>query len=184
MDAKGDVTKSQDAVQAFAAACKHPKLIIKLPATSHAQAHQVPALEKDLMTSVEELKTQKQVFGPLPSIDDLVSPAKEKESSEGSPHAFPDEDHKIVGLVQQEIWVQKGEVIEIDCEDSNDEDSTDMNVSHHDTIDLVIKLKQLSIKFGGPQILELTWQLHHFHGFLHHEELLNGKQSSLDDFSQ
>jgi hypothetical protein len=59
-----------------------------------------------------------------------------------------------------------------------------MDVSHHDTIDLVTKLEWLSIKFGGPQALELTQQLHYFCGFLHHEELLNGKQSSLDDFSQ
>jgi hypothetical protein len=47
-------------------------------AVSCPQANQVSVLDQDLIASVEELKTQKQVFGPLLSIDDLVSPVEEK----------------------------------------------------------------------------------------------------------
>ena len=52
MDAEGDVTNAQDAVQSYATTCKRPKLITKLPA-SHP--HQVVDLENDLMESVEKL---------------------------------------------------------------------------------------------------------------------------------
>ena len=70
MDAEGDITKSQEAVQAFAVTCERQKLVIKLPAR---QPRQVVALEKDLMKSVEELKTRKRVFGSLPSLDALIN---------------------------------------------------------------------------------------------------------------
>jgi hypothetical protein len=49
------------------------------------------------MESVKELKARKRVFGPLPSIDNLISPIEEKETSEDSPHAFLGGDHEIVG---------------------------------------------------------------------------------------
>jgi hypothetical protein len=179
MDAEGDVTQAQDAVQAYAATCERPKLVIKLPAS---RPRQVVALENDLMESVEELKARKRVFGPLPSIDDLISPIEEKETSEDSPHAFPGGDHEIVGQVQHEIQVQKGEVIEVDDDDSDEEGDLDINVSRRDTIDLVTKLERLSIKFGGNSTLDLTRQLRKFRGFLHHEELLHAKQSSLEEY--
>ena len=35
MDTEGDVTKAQDAIQVFAAACEWPKLVVKLPASAH-----------------------------------------------------------------------------------------------------------------------------------------------------
>src|SRR6201996_1235469 len=94
MDAEGDITKAQDAVQAFAADCEQPKLVIKLPA-SHP--HQVVDLENGLMESVEELKAQKRVVRPLPSIDNLINPAKERETGEGSLHTFSGGDDEIVG---------------------------------------------------------------------------------------
>ena len=53
MDAEGDVTNAQDAVQSYATTCKQPKLIIKLPASHPCQ---VVDLENDLMESVEKLK--------------------------------------------------------------------------------------------------------------------------------
>lgn len=130
MDAKGDVTKAQEAVQAFSAGCERPKLVIKLPAS---RPPQVVAIEKDLMEPVEELKTRKRVFGPLPSIEELVNPVEEQESFEDSPHAFPGGDLKIVGQVQHEIRVQKGEIIEIDDEDSDDEEDPDSNISRRDS---------------------------------------------------
>ena len=179
MDAEGDVTKAQDAVQSYATTCERPKLIIKLPAS---RPRQVVDLENDLMESVEKLKARNRIFGPLLSIDDLISPIEEKESLEDSPHAFPGGDHEIVGQVRHEIQVQNGEVIEVDDDDSDDEGNLDINVSHRDTIDLVTKLKRLSIKFGGSSTLELTRQLRKFRGFLHHEELLNAKQRSLEEY--
>jgi hypothetical protein len=53
MDAEGNITKAQEAVQAFSAACERPNLVIKLPAS---RPPQVTALEKDLIKSVDELK--------------------------------------------------------------------------------------------------------------------------------
>ena len=179
MDAEGDVTKAQDAVQAFAAACEQPRLFIKLPAS---RPRQVVALENGLMESVEELKARNRVFGPLPSIDDLVNPAEERETYEDAPHAFLDGDNEIVSQVQHEIRVQKGEVIELDDKDSDKENDLETNVSCRDTIDLVTRLERLSIKFGGSMTLDLTWHLRKFRGFLHQKELSNAKQTSLEEY--
>ena len=88
----------------------------------------------------------------------------------------------MVGQVQHKIQVQKGEVIELNDKDSDDKSNLDTNISHHDTIDLVMKLKQLNIKFRGSMTLDLTRHLHKFCGFLHQEELLNEKQTSLEEY--
>jgi hypothetical protein len=80
------------------------------------------------------LKTQKRVFGSLPSLDALVNPIEEQDMFKDSPYAFPGGDHEIVGQVQHEIQVQKGEVIEVDEEDSDEEDDPEANVRRRDTI--------------------------------------------------
>ena len=179
MDAEGDVMKAQEAVQAYAVTCERPRLTIKLPAS---RPPQVVGLENDLMESVEKLKARNRVFGPPRSIDDLISPVEEKESLEDLPHAFPGGDHEIVGQVQHEIRVQKGEIVEVDDDEDDDNDDLDIEVSWRDTIDLVTKLERLSIKYGGSSTLDLTRQLRKFRGFLHHEELSNAKQRSLEEY--
>ena len=56
MDAEGEITKAQEALQAFSVSCEQPKLIIKIPASYPPQ---VIAIEKDLIESVEELKVRR-----------------------------------------------------------------------------------------------------------------------------
>ena len=127
-------------------------------------------------------RSRNRVFGPLPSIDDLVNPAEERETYEDAPHGFPGRDNEIVSQVQHEIQVQKGEVIKLDDKDLDEENDLETNVSRCDTIDLVTRLEQLSIKFGGSMTLDLTWHLCKFRGFLHQKKLSNAMQTSLEDY--
>jgi hypothetical protein len=122
------------------------------------------------------------VFGPLLSIEDFINPTEEQEIFEDSPYAFPGGDLEIVGQVLDEIQVEKGEVLEIDSEDSGEGQDPDANASCCDTIDLIARLERLSIKYRGNSTLDLTCHLHEFCGLLRHEELSNTKQSSLEEY--
>ena len=90
----------------------------------------------------------------------------------------------IVAQVQHEIAVQKGEVIEIEEEDTDDEEDDNFrNVSCSDTIKLCDQLEKISLKYGNSSTsLELNKQLCQFRVFLRCEDLLKSTQSTLNGF--
>ena len=101
------------------------------------------------MGSVQDLQKWNCIFGELPSIDDLVNPAQEQlEEIEDSPHAFPGEDKDIVNQV---IYDQQGEIIDVDNGDKEKEEDPDVDITCCDAIRLVTTLKRLTIKFGGDE---------------------------------
>ena len=162
MDVEGDVAAAQAALQKLSALCLLPKLVIQLPGRPELSDDNI---EKELMDSVEELRKHNQIFGELPTVDDLIDSIYEKKIAGDSLYDVANPDQDIMAQVQHKIAVQKGEIIEIEDEDSDDEDNF-LNVSHSDTIKLCDQLKKLSPKYGNSLTsLKLTKQLHQFYVF-------------------
>lgn len=181
MDAEGDVAAAQAALQKLSASCLLPKLVIRLPGRLEPRPSD-DNVEKELMDSVEELRKRNRIFGELPTVDDLVDSIHEKKTAGDSLYDVANPDHDIVAQVQHEIAVRKGEVIEIEDEDSDDEDDF-LNVSRSDTIKLCDQLEKLSLKYGNSSTsLELSKQLRQFRVFLRREDLLRSTQSTLNGF--
>ncbi|PPQ89168.1 hypothetical protein CVT25_006541 [Psilocybe cyanescens] len=178
MYAEGDVVKAHESLWKFSKICEHPKLIIKLP----AHPPQAVAIEENLLKLVETLKSWNRVFGPLPSIEDLVNPAEESQEAEDSPFAFPEGDHEIIDQV-----VYKGQVngwVIYEDEDSDDEEAQDpdADLTCCDDIELTERLEHLTLRWkpNAPLTLGLTCHLQDFCGSLCWEESLNAKQTTID----
>ncbi|PPQ93410.1 hypothetical protein CVT25_004727 [Psilocybe cyanescens] len=176
MDAEGDVVKAQELLRKFSEICERPKLIIKLP----ARPPQAVAIEENLLKSVETLKSRNRVFGPLPSIEDIVNSAEESQEAEDSLFAFPGGDHEIIDQVVYEGQVNGGGICE--DEDSDDEEAQDPDaaLTRRNVIELTERLERLTLRWGpnAPLTLGLTRHLQDFRGFLHREESLNAKQTT------
>ncbi|KAN0132298.1 hypothetical protein V8E53_009898, partial [Lactarius tabidus] len=179
MDSEGD-----RAIQELSAACEQPRLTIRIP-TLHPP--QLVATENELLASVEKLKSKNQVFGELPTAEELTNSAHEHKVTEESPYAFPGGDLEIVEKVRYKEQVKCGEIIEIDEEEEEgepDSDADSSDVTRQETILLISQLERLSIRFGGGEMntTDLTRELHQFCGHLFREDLQNARQTSLDSY--
>jgi hypothetical protein len=183
MNAEGDTVKAQIAIQEISVACERPKLTIRIPA---ARPLQLVTMEQELMASVEELQKKNRIFGGLPAIEELTDPVQEREVLEHSPYAFPGGDKDIVEQVLHEERVQRGEVIEVDNSDGDEDDNEDIDahVTRRDAIALVAQLERLTIKFGDVKdnVTELSQKLRQFRVQLLRDDLLNSKQTQIDSF--
>jgi len=119
--------------------------VIKLPAHPPGLVQQVIAVEKDLLESVETLKGQNWIFGPLPAIEDIVNPKEESESFEDSPYAFPGGNHKIISQVEHEVMVQSGEIQEAEGKEDEEDEDPGANITRCQVITLAAQLEQLTM---------------------------------------
>jgi hypothetical protein len=103
---------------------------------------QIVDVEKELMSSVEELVKRKRIIGCPPTFEELVNPIEEREVGD-SPYRFEGGDAEIVAEVWHEIAVAWGEVIELDDSDLEDEgDDSDDVPSRQELIKLCEKLEK------------------------------------------
>jgi len=68
------------------------------------------------------LKRHNQIFGKLPTIDELVNPLEENKDID-SPYKFNktnDTDAEIIMEVQHQMAVKAGEIIEVDSDSDSD----------------------------------------------------------------
>ncbi|KAI6109416.1 hypothetical protein EDD16DRAFT_1522441 [Pisolithus croceorrhizus] len=106
MDAEGDVTEAIAAVERLATATlHHTGLTIKLP--THSCLPQFTVLEEALTE-------------PLPTLDEILDPKEEQEIGE-SQYQFEGGDAEIVAMVQHELAVKQGEIVEIQSDDEDEE---------------------------------------------------------------
>jgi hypothetical protein len=180
MDAEGDVEMASNAIDALMqAASRRTGLEIRIPARSQ-QAAQLSSTEVALMQSVQELQARNRIFGTLPTIDELLDPAEERDKGEFS--AFEGGDSSIADMVRHEIAIANGEVIEVDS-DEDDNNEVDPSITHQDILNLCWQLEVGCMQYGDPQFsLNLSTQLRKFCAILQHEELLNARQTSLERF--
>lgn len=180
MDAEGDVEMALNAIDALMqAASRRTGLKIRIPARSQ-QAAQLSSTEAALMQSVRELQARNRIFGTLPTIDELLDPAEERDKGEFS--AFEGGDSSIADTVRHEIAVANGEVIKVDSDD-DDDDEADPSITRQNILDLCQQLEVGCMQYGDPQFsLDLSSQLRKFRANLRREELLNARQTSLEQF--
>jgi hypothetical protein len=113
----------------------------------------------------------------MPSIDDLLDPPEEQYADEG--HQFTGDDD-IVAYVRHEEAVARGEVIEVD--DSDDEEESSPEMGSTDVLKLCATLEKVCLTKGDPtQSMELSQALWVFRGHLQREELFNARQTTLEE---
>ncbi|KAI6097291.1 hypothetical protein EDD16DRAFT_1718510 [Pisolithus croceorrhizus] len=160
MGAKGDVTQVIEAGERLATAtlcCTG--LTIKLPTSSHPP--QLTFLEKALMESIQILKLQKRILRPLPTLDEIFDPKEEQEIGELQ-YQFEGRDVEIVAVVQHELAVKQGEVVEILSDDEDEEILATLS-----TTDLIQMCKTLEVACMAASDVDstpdLARSLHKFH---------------------
>ena len=66
------------------------------------------------MASIEKLKDRNRIFGPLPAIEEVISPTEERENENIT---VPNDDDQIIAPVHHERAVEQGDIIEVESED-------------------------------------------------------------------
>ena len=178
----------QEVERLATAAANASRLTICIQCPSGEQiALQVLEIEKGLVAMVEELHKLKGIKENIPSVDELVEPKEECEVGVETDKlvSMPSGDAEIVVHVKHVIAVEKGEIMEVDdSEDDNDSES-DLcaGLTFSDVMQMCEKLEAACWKFGySDNGLALPHELRHFCGFLRHMEMKNVKQTTLDSF--
>lgn len=181
MDAEGDVEMALDAIDALMqVASRHTGLKNCIPICSQKAAQLSSTKAALSMQSVQELQARNHIFSTLPTIDELLDPAEERDKGEFS--AFEGGDSSIADTVCHEIAVANGEVIEVDSDEDNN-NKVDPSITYQDILDLCQQLEVGCMQYGDPQFsLDLSSQLRKFCVNLRREELLNARQTSLERF--
>ena len=103
MDAEGDIEAATAAQSSRLKIClRHPE---KQVADS---APQLTAIEKDLMTSVDELQRRKQIFGEPPTVEDVIQPPEERDGDTKEVEVH--DDVEIVAKIKQRVSIESGGV--------------------------------------------------------------------------
>ena len=127
MNAEGDILQAQEALHKLVSECQLPCLTIKLPRKSPPESAATPKIieaERELMESVGELVKRRWIIGSPPTLEDLVDPAEEHEIGD-SPYRFEGGDAEIVAVVQHEMAVARGDVIELEDSEDDAEDEVE-----------------------------------------------------------
>jgi hypothetical protein len=186
MNAEGDTSLTQEAVNQLASKCQLPQLVIKLLQWLEARElpiSQIIDAEKGLMDSVNELVKHKRIIGCPPTIEEIVNPIEEQEIG-NSPYRFEGGNVEIMAKVMREMAVAQGEVIELDDSDSEDESNdVDNPPSWQEVIKLCKKLENACFRYGGENFsLELPCQLCKYRAQLLHKDLCSSTQTPLTDY--
>ncbi|KAF8997433.1 hypothetical protein BDQ17DRAFT_1429115 [Cyathus striatus] len=160
----------------------HTKIQGETVANVSEPTSEISIEENTLMESVKELKRRNRIFGPPPTLDNLVNPQEEQEVGD-SPYRFEGGDNDIVKEVEHEMAVERGEVIEIDDSESSDGEEVDEAVTRPDAILLCERLEKACLQHGNAEFsLNLLANLRQFRAHLRGEDFCNAKQKTLENF--
>lgn len=175
-DAEGDAEQALETIHKLSDRSAHPRLMIKIPA-----AIWNVSVEEELAECLHNLKEQKRIHGPVPTVDDLVDPEAERDITYLSvPDQIADED--IVAMVQKR-WTKEDQMDVEEFDNSSDDGEDDLIETRQDVIQMCVRLERLCIKYGNSETsLSLPQQLLRFRGHLRAEEFRTAKQTWLDDF--
>jgi len=146
----------------------------------HTLTTQCANLEANLMKSVKTLKSWNRIFGPLPTIAELISPPKEWLGENEDSLLQELNDDKIVAQVHYKKALEQGEIVEIESEDEEDED-TPPQVTTTNTLEMCRILSTICLNTGASSALELSRVLHCFWAEVSQEYMQNMKQPTLVD---
>ncbi|KAF8227063.1 hypothetical protein L208DRAFT_1405994 [Tricholoma matsutake] len=185
MNVEGDILQAQEALHKLASECQLPHLTIKLPCKSPPESATIPQIieaEQELMESVKELVKHRQIIGSPPTLEDLVDPVEECEIGD-SPYRFEGGGAKIVAVVQHEMAVARGDVIELEDSEDDAEDDVEDVPTRGEVIKLCEVLEKACLSYGDADFsLELPHQLCKYRAKLQQDTLLDSTQTSLDSY--
>ncbi|KIK76074.1 hypothetical protein PAXRUDRAFT_170975 [Paxillus rubicundulus Ve08.2h10] len=180
MDVEGNTGTATVTVEKLAqAAASCTGLKIHIPACRPAP--QLITMEKEVMESISQLKACNRIFGELLTLDQFLEPSEEAEI--GDSLEFEGGDETIVAVVSWEMAERKGEVIEV--EESDDNDDAEPEISRMDTLNLCQQLEAACLQHGevsSPVSLDLMRNIQLFRAHLRREELLHAQQTTLHSF--
>ncbi|KIK12673.1 hypothetical protein PISMIDRAFT_120453 [Pisolithus microcarpus 441] len=145
---------------------------------------QLIVLEEALSNSIQTLKSRNQIFGPPPTINEVLDPKEEQEIGD-SQYAFEGGDTEIVAAVQHELAVKQGEIAEtVESDDEPEDRQMPPKLVYTDLVSMCETLEAACIHISdADSMLDLVRLLRQFHGTLHREELWNAcVQSKLDQY--
>jgi hypothetical protein len=185
MAAENDVSVALDAIDKLHTSESEQVATTGRPAESATQpsplakTDQGARLEAELMESVIELKKRRRIFGALPTVDELLAPEEEEEVG-ASPYQFEGGDKEIVAQVLHEQAVARGEVVDIDSDDDDEENGGDMRID--EMLHLCEELEKGSISAPVGCSLEFTRALRRFRVELKQSQFHQAKQVTLTSF--
>ena len=144
----------------------------------------IPQLQEEearLMETVNTLKSRNRIFDP-PTLQDLVDPPEEKEVRQGPTMELNRSDEAIVAEVRHEMALAKGEVIEVETDD-DDDNMPEPSISRAETMSMCQLLERAAKEHGDiEEVLVLSCLLHRFRAKLRHQEFFEAKQTTLDSY--
>jgi hypothetical protein len=150
-----------------------------IPLPLHTSTTQCADLEEDLMSSVVMLKSRNRIFGPLPTIKELISPSEEREN-EDNPQCLNDDE--IVAQVRYEKALERGEIVEINLESEDEEDEdTQPEVTTTKALEMCRILGSFCLDSGAGSAMELSTVLRRFRAEVSRDYMQNMKQPTLVD---
>jgi hypothetical protein len=142
----------------------------------HASTTQCADLEENLMSSVKALKSRNRIFGPMPTIEELINPSKERENEDNLQNL---NDNEIVAQVRYEKALEKGEIVEIESEEE-DEDALPP-VTTTKALEMCKILNSFCLGSGADSAMELSKVLRRFQAEVSLDSMQRMKQASLVD---
>jgi len=145
---------------------------------------QLQAIENDLINAVDQLKKCKRIFRTPLTLEEMLNPVEEREVSD-SPYRFEGGDAEIIAQVQKELERERGEIIEVDSSESEEDELEEKGATISKVMKMCKDLECLSLHYGSADTsLTLTRELHQFCIHLRRETVKSLKQMTLESWVQ
>lgn len=177
MNVEGDAMQAVTAVEKLATAATHQTgLTIKIPISWSQSSPQLVIAEEELKDSMNTQRDRNRIFSIQLTMDEILEPWEE--TVIGKPMFQFENDVAIATVVQYQLAVERGDIIEVDSDDDEDVQPGMILMSPSEIVLLCEKLKMACISWShAGASLELIRHVHKFHGEMHREELQNMKQT-------
>ena len=167
----------------FSSLCTMSSIIRRKPLSKDELPPQVIAVEKELLSLVEELHRRTGNPQCILSVDDIVEPPEEREF-QMEMERFEGGDEEIVAHVKHLMAVEAGEITEDEeSDEEEDEDDPSAGLTIAEIRQMCEKIEAACWKFGYVENgLALTQELRRFRGFLRRMEEKSKKQMTLESY--
>ena len=135
------------------------------------------------MECVDKLKKKNRIIGKPLTLEEMLNPIEETVIGE-SPYQFEGGDEEIVAKVKYDMAVEKGEIIVVDSDESEDEEeAVDNGATAQEVVKMCEDLEGLCIRYGSAETsLTLANNLRKFRIHLRQEMMKGMKQTTLESW--
>jgi uncharacterized protein (DUF2249 family) len=148
-----------------------PSELCKMTTNEHQK------VEEELLYLVAQLKQRRRIIGEPLALDDLLDPVEEREIG-GIPYGFGGGDAEIVRVVQLEMGLARGDIMEID----SDHDPEVVPPSLKEMIDMCRNMEEYSMVVYEKGALDFVMAARRYRSHLQRMNNKGAKQTTLDTF--